>query len=397
MVFVTIMSNALFPENTPGMTSQNPLDQSTIQSESNGLRIESITESLSTHPEFDGHEEVVQCNDAKTGLRAIVAVHSTRRGPSLGGCRRWQYEDDKLAITDVLRLSKAMSYKHAIAGTPRGGGKAVILSDSRAAKTPNLLRSFGRFVDSLEGRYITAEDVGISCDDMLYVREQTEFVSGLPNNLGGSGDPSPMTAYGVFCGVLAALAWQNGLEQADPCNHEVFKDRTIAVQGLGHVGFDLCRQLHAAGAKLIVADVNMVPVEAACKELAAVSCSTDEIATAEADVYAPCALGNVLNADSIQKLRAKIVAGAANNQLGTPEDGTALHKRGILYAPDFVINAGGIINIANEQPSYNRERARNQTEKIAETLWQILTRSKQLDQPTSVVAEQLGRQRLAQS
>ncbi len=361
----------------------------------NRLTIQSLTESLGAHPDFDEHEDVALCEDPQTGLRALIAVHSTKLGQSLGGCRRWSYDDTAEAITDVLRLSKAMSYKHAIAGTARGGGKAVILADAAAEKTPELMRTFGRFVDSLSGRYITAEDVGTSVEDMLFVRETTQHVSGLPVEHGGSGDPSPMTAYGVYCGILAALAWQAGLAEDDACNDSVVNNRVVAVQGLGQVGMDLCRQLHGSGARLIVADVHTDRVGQACDEFNATATSPQEILSAPADVFAPCALGAVLSSDSIPQLQATIVAGAANNQLREDQDGALLHRHNVLYAPDFVINAGGIINIANEQPAYDRDKAKSQTRKISGTLWQIFKRSRELDQPTSAVANELARQRLA--
>ncbi len=336
----------------------------------------------------------MQCEDPQTGLRALIAVHSTKLGPSLGGCRRWSYDDVADAITDVLRLSKAMSYKHAIAGTGRGGGKAVILGDSSSDKTPALMKCFGQFVDSLGGRYITAEDVGMSVKDMLFVSETTQHVSGLPIEHGGSGDPSTMTAFGVYCGILAALAWNQGLGKNDSCNRSVVKNRVIAVQGLGHVGMDLCRQLHESGAKLIVTDIDPNRVAQACDQFNATANSPHEILAVPADVFAPCALGCVLTSVSIPQLQAPIVAGAANNQLGADEDGALLHRRNVLYAPDFVINAGGIINIANEQPTYDVDKAKAQTRKISETLWQIFDSSKKLDRPTSAVANELARHRL---
>ncbi len=359
------------------------------------LTIRSIRSTLSGHPEFDDHEDVLFCEDSHSGLRALIAIHSTKLGPSLGGCRMWKYESDEQAITDVLRLSKAMSYKHAIAETGRGGGKAVIIGDSASGKHPALLGAFGRFVDTCDGRYITAEDVGMSADDMLLVREETDHVSGLPFEIGGSGDPSPMTAYGVFCGIVAGLSWHQGREVVDVNDHRIVRHCTVSVQGLGQVGFDLCRQLRAAGAKIFVADVYPDRVQRACDEFSAVAVSPDQIISTEADVFAPCALGGILTGASISQLGARIVAGAANNQLATPHDGQLLFEQGILYAPDFVINAGGVINIANEQPGYDESRAKRQTEKIANNLWQIFVRSKKLNRATSDVAEQLARERLA--
>jgi leucine dehydrogenase len=357
--------------------------------------IRNLTESLGSHPEFDSHEVVAICEDPETGLRALIGIHSTQLGPSLGGSRRWRYGNLDEAITDVLRLSKGMSYKHAIAGTGMGGGKAVILADGHGPKTPELMRAFGRFVDTMHGDYITAEDVGTSVEDMLFVKERTAHVCGLPIADGGSGDPSPMTAYGTYCGILAAMAWQQGLQEQDAMDPGVVKDRVVAVQGLGHVGMDLCRQLYEAGAELIVADVEPQRVQQACELFGARSVPPDEILSVTADVLAPCALGGILNATSIAKLQAPIVAGAANNQLREEEDGPLLHRQQVLYAPDFVINAGGIINIANEHPTYDVERARSQTRRIANTLWQIFGRSRDQDRPTSEIADELARQRLA--
>lgn len=356
--------------------------------------IESLNASLSSHPEYDNHEEVLFCEDSETGLQALIAVHSTTLGPSLGGSRYWHYSNRDEAVTDVLRLSKGMSYKHAIAGTKMGGGKAVIIKNSEVPKTSELMQAFGRFVNSLEGRYITAEDVGTSVEDMLSVQQETAHVSGLPIRHGGSGDPSPMTAYGTFCGILASLAWHHGLDANHACDPSVLKERVIAVQGLGHVGMDLCKQLHENGAKLIVADVNTERVKEACQDFDAVACEPNEIAFTKADLFAPCALGGTLNADSIPRLGAPIVAGAANNQLHNENDGMLMHQKGLLYAPDFVINAGGIINIAHEKPEYSVEQARTQTREISNTLWQIFARSRSENHPTSVVADELARQKL---
>jgi leucine dehydrogenase len=301
------------------------------------------------------------------------------------------------AVTDVLRLSRAMSFKHAIAGTGRGGGKAVILADGNTPSSAELMRTFGQFVDSLKGQYVTAEDVGTSVADMLHVRQATAHVAGLPIEQGGSGDPSPMTAYGVFCGIIAALAWRDGMDEQDIHDASVLRDRVIAVQGLGHVGMDLCRQLHEHGARLVVADVQESLVRQARDQFDATPIDTDDVIAASADVFAPCALGGILTAASIDRLGAGIVAGAANNQLGCDRDGQLLHEKRILYAPDFVINAGGIINIANEQPAYDAERARVQTRKIAGTLWQVFARSREQDRPASEVATAVAQQRLQEA
>ena len=375
-------------------------DQSTNPSSSSSgdvpsFSVKSIRDRLGDHPEFSGHEEVAVCHDKASGLRSVVAIHDTTIGPSLGGCRRWSYDSEADAITDVLRLSKAMSYKHAIAGTKYGGGKGVIFGDAATHPTEASMRAFGRFVNSLQGKYITAEDVGISVNDLIHVAAETTHVVGLPMDRGGSGDPSPMTAYGVFCGIVASLNWSRERSENDLFDCDVLKGVKVAVQGIGHVGYDLCRQLHEAGVNLVVSDVSEDRMQRACEDFDAVACPGDEILQTEADVFAPCALGGILNDQSIGSLGARIVAGAANNQLDTPQDGLRLHQRGILYAPDFVINSGGIINISHEDPVYDVEAARAQTRKIAQTVWQIFARSRTADAPPSEVADALGRQLLA--
>ncbi len=292
------------------------------------------------HRDFDEHERIVFARDAATGLRAIIAVHSTRLGPAAGGCRMWPYASEEDALADVLRLSRGMTLKNAVAGLDLGGGKAVIIADPKTQKTTELLRAFGRAVDDLGGRYITAEDVGVDVSDMEIVRETTRWVAGLGRGLHASGDPSPVTARGVFEGLKLAVGQRLGLE-----NLEGVK---VAVQGLGHVGRNLCRLLHGAGAQLVVSDVDEARVRAVVEEHGASAVPVASIVTADVDVFAPCALGGVLDAEAIETLRATIVAGAANNQLATAEDANRLHRRGILYVPDFALNAGGIINVARE-------------------------------------------------
>jgi len=290
---------------------------------------------------FDGHELVVFGHNANLGLHAIVAVHSTALGPAAGGCRMWPYASTEAAVVDVLRLSRGMSYKNAMAGLPFGGGKAVIIGDARTGKAPELFEAFGRFVDSLGGRYITAEDVGTTTADMEAVARTTSFVSGLSRKPGeAGGDPGPKTALGVYLGIKAAVKFR--------LNRSDLSGVGIAVQGVGGVGYHLCRMLAAEGARLRVADVRPVAVQRVCDEFKATEVPAENILSEEVEVFAPCALGAVLNAGSIPRLSARIVAGAANNQLAEDKDGQALQAAGVLYAPDYVINAGGIISVARE-------------------------------------------------
>ncbi|MGP9820490.1 Glu/Leu/Phe/Val dehydrogenase dimerization domain-containing protein [Salinarimonas sp. NSM] len=295
---------------------------------------------LFAHPEFDGHERVLFAHDVETGLKAIIAVHSTRLGRAAGGCRMWPYASEEEALADALRLSRGMTYKNAVAGLDLGGGKSVIIADPRRDKTPSLLRAFGRAVDALGGLYTTAEDVGVGVADMEIVRETTAHVAGLSSGPHASGDPSPVTARGVFEGLRRALAVATG--------SDALAGRTVAVQGLGHVGRHLCALLHGAGARLVVADIDAARLADAQRSFDARVVAPEEIVAVEADVFAPCALGGVLDDSTIPRLKARIVAGAANNQLARPEHAEALHARGILYVPDFALNAGGIINVARE-------------------------------------------------
>jgi len=295
-----------------------------------------------------GHEQVTFFQDEKTGLKAIVAIHSTALGPALGGCRVWPYENEAAALNDVLRLSRAMTYKNAAMGLALGGGKSVIIADSSVDKTPALFEAFGRAVERLGGRYITAQDVGTAPADMVAIRSQTQWVAGLPDT---SGDPSPATAFGVYSGLKAALRHAFGSDD--------LQGRKVAVQGLGAVGMSLAERLYADGAQLIVADIAQKRIDQAVNELGARAVTSDEIVGVECDVFAPCALGAVINDDTVGRLNARVVAGSANNQLAEPRHADALRARGIVYAPDFIINGGGVINVADElQPGgYNRERA----------------------------------------
>ena len=292
-------------------------------------------------PDFDDHEGVHLFTDRASGLRAVIAVHSTHLGPAGGGARYWHYANSAAAVTDALRLSRGMSYKNALAGLAMGGGKGVIIADPAHPKSPELLRAFGRAIDQLGGAYVTAEDVGMSDQDMVTIATQTRHVSGLPALAGAAGgNPGPSTAQGVFLGVCAAAERVLGRAGVDGVH--------VAIQGLGSVGGGLARRLAAAGARLTIADVDAARARTLATELDASVVSPDAILGVEADLLSPCALGAILDASSIAALRVKAVAGAANNQLATPDDAARLAARGILYAPDYVINAGGIINVAME-------------------------------------------------
>ena len=292
-------------------------------------------------PDFDAHEALHFVTDERSGLRAIIAVHSTHLGPATGGTRFWHYAEDEGALTDALRLSRGMSYKNAMAGLPLGGGKAVILADANRTKTPELIAAFGRAVDGLGGRYVTAEDVGMTVGDMIAIREQTSFVAGLPVAGGAvGGDPGPHTALGVFLGIKAAVRRALGRDSLAGLH--------IAIQGAGSVAGGVARHSVAEGARLSIADVDHGRAEALAAETGAQIVEPDSIMTVECDVLSPCALGAILTESSIAALKTPIVAGAANNQLATPRDGDRLKARGVLYAPDYVINAGGIINVSTE-------------------------------------------------
>lgn len=341
------------------------------------------------HTEFDNHESLHFINDEQTGLRTIIAVHSTALGPAAGGCRRWSYVSDADALTDALRLSRGMTYKNAVAELPFGGGKAVILGDDAVPKTPELLAAFGRAVDSLSGRYITAEDVGMSVEDMRHVQQQTEFVSGLPQSgQSAGGDPSPWTALGVFLGIEAAVKVRLDKDSLDGL--------TVAVQGVGHVGVYLCKLLHEAGAKLIVADVNGDNLKALGESIPVEVVAPAEILYANAEILAPCALGNILTSATIPNIKAKIIAGAANNQLSTLEDGARLSAREILYAPDYVINAGGIINVSHEYYGGSSEdKVRADVEKIPARLQTLFAEANETGRPTNELADEYARRLIA--
>lgn len=345
-----------------------------------------------TSESFDNHEQVIHCCDNRRGLRAIIAVHSTVLGPATGGCRMWPYPGESDALRDVLRLSRGMTYKNAMAELPLGGGKAVILGDAARDKSDRLLEAFGDAVDSLGGRYITAEDVGTNVADMQVVARRTDYVSGLPSSgHGAGGDPSPRTALGVFLGILAAVGYRTG----EPDRRDLRGIR-VAVQGLGAVGYQLCKLLAESGAELLVADIDAARAERVCNEVNARNTGVREILAESADVFVPCALGAILNSQTIPHLNVSIVAGAANNQLATEADGAALRDRNILYAPDYVINAGGIINVAHERLGLgDDEAAKIAIGRIGPRLLEIFKRAEQTGRPTNVVADEMARERLS--
>ncbi|MCP3983265.1 MAG: Glu/Leu/Phe/Val dehydrogenase [bacterium] len=336
-------------------------------------------------PQFSDHEQVAFCNDPVSGLRAIIAIHDRTLGPAVGGCRIWDYVSEEDAIEDVLRLSRGMSYKSALAGLPFGGGKAVIRANPHRDKTEELLRAFGRFVDAQQGRYITAEDVGMTVEDIETVARETRYVAGRSEGEGASGDPSPMTAYGVFTGIRAAVTHRLGKGALDGVR--------VAVQGLGNVGGNLCRYLRAAGASLVVSDVREALVQEAVAAYGADPTEPDAIHQQQVDVFAPCALGGILNDQTIPEIRAPIVAGAANNQLAEDRHGSELANRGILYAPDYAINAGGVINITEEgKAHYDRDRALARVGEIRGRLLTIFARSDAEGLPTSLIADEMARE-----
>lgn len=337
------------------------------------------------HPSFDEHESVHSFYDVKTGLKAFVAVHSTHLGPSAGGTRFWSYENSNLALRDVLRLSRGMSYKNAMAGLNLGGGKAVVMKPQGDYDRVALFTKFGEFLNSIGGAYYTAEDVGMTTDDMRTIRTKTKYVAGLDEGDAASGDPSPVTADGVFrCIKLAATKRELDLDGA-----------TVAVQGLGHVGYTVCKLLHAAGAKLVVTDINQHAVRNAAKEFDAKTVAPDEIYAQKADVFSPCALGAILNPETIVQLKASVIAGAANNQLSVPEMGQELQDKGILYCPDYVVNAGGIINIAGEiEGNYSPAWVEEKMVGVEKTLTEIIDLAAETGRTTDTIADEMARVRI---
>lgn len=337
--------------------------------------------SVFSAPSFDQHELVAFHSDADSGLKAIVAVHNSNLGPAVGGCRMFPYMSDEAALDDVLRLSRGMTYKSALAGLPLGGGKAVIVGDPHRHKSRELLLAMGRFIDSLGGRYVTAEDSGTSVADMKVIGEQTAFVSGATSRQRFGGDPSPYTAYGVYCGIRAALRFQRGSDSLQGVR--------VAIQGVGSVGFHLAERLVRQGADVIVADVNAVNL-ARAERLGARVVAPEAVLAVRCDILAPCAMGAVLTDEVIDKLRADIVAGAANNQLQTAGQAEHLRQRGVLYVPDFVINAGGIIDVYYQQQGASAEKSERHVEQIGEVLTQIFQCAEREQRSTHSVAETMA-------
>lgn len=334
----------------------------------------------------EDYEQVVFCHDRPSGLRAIIAIHSTALGPALGGTRFWRFESEAAALTDALRLAKAMSYKNAAAGLDLGGGKAVILAEDTGPKSEALLRAYGRFIDTLGGRYITAEDVGTTGEDMDMIHRETRWVTGISPAYGGSGDPSPATAYGVMQGLraLAIELW----------NDPSLVARRFAVQGVGKVGHALVGHLVEAGAEVIIADVNAAHVEVTAAEFGVAVADPARIHAAACDVFVPCALGGVLNDTTIPELRCAAVAGAANNQLLAPRHAEMLQDAGILYIPDFIINAGGVINVADELNGYDERRAHLGIEGIFGNVGRVLETARKENLTPSAAANRVAEERI---
>ena len=332
------------------------------------------------------HEQVVFCNDPHVGLKAIIAIHNTSLGPALGGTRMWNYKNEDEALIDVLRLSKGMTYKAAASGLNLGGGKAVIIGDPKTQKSEGLFRAFGQFVNTLNGKYITAEDVGTSVQDMEHIYMETPWVTGIPKDFGGSGDPSPYTAHGVLMGIKASAKEKFGTDS--------LKGLRIAVQGLGNVGSNLVKYLKAEDAIITVADIDMGRTKLVAEANGAKAVSPDEILFTECDVLAPCAMGAVVNDQSITKLKAKIIAGGANNVLAEARHGDQLKELGILYAPDYVINAGGLMNVFVELEGYSPDRAFEKTKRVYDNILKVYEVAKRDNIGTHTAADRLAEERI---
>jgi leucine dehydrogenase len=367
---------------TKGNTLQNYYNMLETKENISAAQAEIFGE-LATHD----HEQVVFCQDNETGLKAIIAIHNTVLGPGLGGTRFYDYKNEKDAINDVLRLSRGMTYKASISGLNLGGAKAVIVGDAKTLKSEGLFRKFGRFVENLNGKYITAEDVNTTTKDMEYVQMETDNVVGLPEWLGGGGDPSPVTAYGTYMGMKASAkkAWGG----------DSLAGKSVAVQGIGKVGYHLLEFLHKEGAKLYISDLNEAVLKRANEAFGAIVVPGDDIFGLDVDVFAPCAMGAVLNNDVISKLKCSIVAGAANNQLAEEKvNGPQLVDKGIIYAPDFAINAGGLINVYSEWTGYNKDKAMSQTEHIYDTILNIYAHADANNTHPQAAATQLAEKRV---
>jgi leucine dehydrogenase len=336
----------------------------------------------------DNYEQIVFCHDQKVGLKAIIAIHNSALGPATGGCRMWNYRNEEEALTDVLRLSKGMTYKASISGLPLGGGKSIIIGDA-SQKTPELLKRFGDYVETFKGHYITAKDVGIDSNDLKTIKSKTSHILGIAGEANSSGDPSPVTAWGVYNGMLACAEKAFGSKS--------LKGLHVALQGLGAVNYHLLKYLHQEGAKVTGCDINAETIQRAQKEFGAEIVNAENIYDVVCDIFSPGALGAIVNAQTLDKLKCKVIAGAANNQLATEKEGEELLKKGILYAPDYAINAGGLINIYHEREGYNRERAYAHVAKIYDTIKKILEVSQSDRLPTNLVANKIADDRVKEA
>jgi leucine dehydrogenase len=333
------------------------------------------------------YEQLVFCQDQNSGLKAIIAIHDTTLGPALGGTRMWTYDTEADAIEDALRLARGMTYKAAGAGLNLGGGKAVIIGDPRKDKNEEMFRAFGRYIQGLNGRYITAEDVGTTVADMDIIHMETDYVTGVSPAFGSGGNPSPVTAYGVYRGMKAAALEAFGTDD--------LSGKVIAVQGVGNVAYHLCRHLHEEGAQLIVTDINKDNVQRAVEDFGAKAVDPNDIYGQDCDIFAPCALGGIINDNTIPQLKAKAIAGAANNQLREERHGDILQEMGVVYAPDYIINAGGLINVADELQGYNRERAMKKVETIYNSILKVFEIAKRDNIPTYKAADRMCEERIA--
>ncbi|GIP61694.1 leucine dehydrogenase [Virgibacillus pantothenticus] len=341
---------------------------------------------LFRYMEQDDYEQVVFCQDKNSGLKAIIVIHDTTLGPALGGTRMWTYETEEAALEDALRLAKGMTYKNAAAGLNLGGGKTVIIGDPKTDKNPEMFRAFGRYIQGLNGRYITAEDVGTTVHDMDLIHMETDFVTGISPESGSSGNPSPVTGYGVYKGMKAAAKEAFG--------DDSLTGKTIAVQGVGNVAYALCEHLHKEGARLVVTDINQAAIQRAVDDFGAESVEPDAIYDVNCDIYAPCALGATINDETIPRIKAKVIAGSANNQLKESRHGDMIHKQGIIYAPDYVINSGGVINVADELQGYNYDRAMKKVETIYDSLQKVFAIAKRDHIPTYLAADRMAEERI---
>lgn len=351
-----------------------------------GVIVGGIWMEIFSYMEKYDYEQLVFCQDKQSGLKAIICIHDTTLGPALGGTRMWTYETEEAAIEDALRLGKGMTYKNAAAGLNLGGGKTVIIGDPRKDKNEAMFRALGRFVQGLNGRYITAEDVGTTVADMDVIHEETDYVTGISPAFGSSGNPSPVTAYGVYRGMKAAAKEAFGTDSLE--------GKTISVQGVGSVAYTLCEFLNKEGANLVVTDINKEAVQRAVRDFGAQAVDPSDIYSIDCDIYSPCALGATINDQTIPQLKAKVIAGSANNQLKDERHGDRLHELGIVYAPDYVINAGGVINVADELYGYNRDRALKKVEMIYDNIAKVIEISKRDGIPTYKAADRLAEERI---